>query len=544
MMTKTILTCALLANTWGLTWAGINTDFDLQKRESLVMNNYRDKRIWDNTNNPVNIFKDKSLERNYSKLKSKNQLDTQPWSDSYWPNYQGGIAYRWQSQETPFGLNLTRAAYRKMNQVELKALSPAEKYDLFMGRYDVPTFNSEKARTSPSAAHWEGLCHGWAPAALLFSEPKPVTLTNPEGLKIPFGASDIKALLIYYTAFTDSKEQYPTELYAGNRCYYENSNNCANTNAGAFHLIITNMINRKIPMIADIDRGIEVWNQPIAGYEIIYQVQRNRIGRLAAPGTVREITVAMKMKYAQEVSQKWDSGLNIVKDVTYKYILELDRKDNIIGGEWISEERPDFIWTMSEPKFSDEYYSGIKTIYTKSISRDNIENKEIKSLDGISVGDQVLETYYTSSIVTVKAISSGGYYYLTGGDEGSAGDWYSRKNIQKLVESYDGVTRNTKVVETFESKSLTLVKYISENGLYYLTGGDEGIGGDWYSRENVKNLVNTYDSFSVGEKVFETYLLKSLVEIKYISEDGHFYVTGGDAGTAGFWYPAKYLKKR
>ena len=29
----------------------------------------------------------------------------------------------------------------------------------------------------------------------------------------------------------------------------------------------------------------------------------------------------------------------------YKYVLELNSRDMIIGGEWISEDRPDVIWT-------------------------------------------------------------------------------------------------------------------------------------------------------------------------------------------------------
>jgi len=28
----------------------------------------------------------------------------------------------------------------------------------------------------------------------------------------------------------------------------------------------------------------------------------------------------------------------------YKYVLELDSRDQIIGGEWISDNRPDLIW--------------------------------------------------------------------------------------------------------------------------------------------------------------------------------------------------------
>ncbi|NBX17181.1 MAG: hypothetical protein EBR09_07440, partial [Proteobacteria bacterium] len=69
-----------------------------------------------------------------------------------------------------------------------------------MGRFDFPTVQSERRRTSPAAAAWEGLCHGWAPASLEFNEPEPVTVTGENNIKIPFGSSDIKALLSWYMA--------------------------------------------------------------------------------------------------------------------------------------------------------------------------------------------------------------------------------------------------------------------------------------------------------------------------------------------------------
>jgi hypothetical protein len=45
-----------------------------------------------------------------------------------------------------------------------------------------------------------GLCHGWAPASITYAEPKPITVTNADGITIPFGSSDIKAQLTYFAA--------------------------------------------------------------------------------------------------------------------------------------------------------------------------------------------------------------------------------------------------------------------------------------------------------------------------------------------------------
>ena len=47
---------------------------------------------------------------------------------------------------------------------------------------------------------WAGYCHGWAPAANRFEEPLPVTVRNADGVEIPFGSSDVKALLTYFEA--------------------------------------------------------------------------------------------------------------------------------------------------------------------------------------------------------------------------------------------------------------------------------------------------------------------------------------------------------
>lgn len=44
------------------------------------------------------------------------------------------------------------------------------------------------------AAWWKGICDGWTIVAIQFVEPEPVVVTNLDGIKITFGASDIKGL--------------------------------------------------------------------------------------------------------------------------------------------------------------------------------------------------------------------------------------------------------------------------------------------------------------------------------------------------------------
>jgi hypothetical protein len=56
----------------------------------------------------------------------------------------------------------------------------------------------------------------------------------------------------------------------------------------------------------------------------------------------------------------------------YEYTLELDSAGNIIGGEWISETQPDFLWLEKKhDRFTNAAginMSGLNTIY-KPVSR-------------------------------------------------------------------------------------------------------------------------------------------------------------------------------
>jgi hypothetical protein len=313
---------------------------------------------WDRANDPIRMLPSDYV-LVFDALPLKGNLEREPWADSYWPSMRGGLAHRWLSgvdghEVTP----VTLEAARTMSPKELSSLSPAEKFDIFIGNEKLPLFKSELERTSPNDGAWFGICHGWAPAALAFTEPKAVSVKGPSGIEVPFASSDIKALLSLYSAeYADVDGQM-----LASRCNDDFSKNpeaankpsCRDTNAGAFHLVISNLlgIHRK-GFVADLTRDLEVWNQPISGFEtkIIKETRGRSLG--ASMWTAKEITVETNLYYGAEISPQWDSTGGNISVKSYRYRLELNRRGMVIGGEWLSERRPDFLWSNSTPKFTD-----------------------------------------------------------------------------------------------------------------------------------------------------------------------------------------------
>ena len=59
--------------------------------------------------------------------------------------------------------------------------------------------------------------------------------------------------------------------------------------------------------------------------------------------------------------------IGVVEDENvYEYWLELDKNGEIIGGRWVSDDRPDFIYRESAPLFQG-YFKRLEQIYLKSI---------------------------------------------------------------------------------------------------------------------------------------------------------------------------------
>jgi hypothetical protein len=305
-------------------------------------------RPWDDFSDPL-IF-NKNYNYVFSELPLNGQIRDQKklWSGDYWPLYKGSINYRWYARiKTGFNLRSpSRGEAQNMSIPELAALSAAEKFDLFTGRYDYPLKKQVQKDSSPRAQRWEGICHGWAPASINHDEPRPKLLKNPHGLEIPFGSTDIKALLSYYYA----KGPQTPDIHIGQRCYPETGHGCYkdNLNAGAFHIVLANKVGLKgKSFIIDMDRGGEVWNNPV--YRYSSTVQRElQPSPDSAPGTVKIVRMRTDFHYVDGGDNNWrpviGTPLQVIKNTRYEYDLDIDAYGKIIGGEWRSRSRPDFMW--------------------------------------------------------------------------------------------------------------------------------------------------------------------------------------------------------
>lgn len=274
-----------------------------------------------------------------------------------------------------------------------KYFSPAEKYDLLVGDVDSFTLtNNNKNQGSGYAdangdvESWMGICHGWAPAA--FSYPRPqndVTLTAADGkTKIKFWADDIRGLASLKYAAT----QYEN-IFVGGRCNIDDKKikkdpetgfildyTCFDVNPATWTIIVANRLGlKKQSFVIDATFDLQVWNQPVYSYSMTYfnlldesikgdlekskvklgdlQSSNNAVHKFvskkASQGATHVVGVSMDLVYIAETSPAHQSpGKDRQVKVNYLYTLELDQNNNMIGGEWLHNAHPDFVWAPSE----------------------------------------------------------------------------------------------------------------------------------------------------------------------------------------------------
>lgn len=329
------------------------------------------KNAWDGWNNPYKI--DANFENRLDSLPTSGQLEGTglAWPGYYWANNKGGVAQRWSAKNPQHFKYDSPSMYEAQNMSadKLNEMSPAEKYDLFTGNYDYPTVDTIWNNTRPGASVWHGICHGVAPASLNHSEPKPVTLTNPDGVKVTFYSSDVKALLAYYYA----KVSDSGIIQVGKRCFVgarvpiaNRSAGCRDVNPGSMHIIMANKLGiSKTGYVADMDRYRQVWNHAAVSFESKIMGSA-RLDKNAVTSAVKRVRVKSKVKYSASIdpSSAPVIATNLAKydTRTYSYYLELNSKGEIVGGSWISKDRPDFMWVKEKETFTG-YWEQLYEVY-------------------------------------------------------------------------------------------------------------------------------------------------------------------------------------
>ncbi len=313
-------------------------------------------------------------------------LSYRPWSDSYWPHYLGVLAFRYGDPNYPLSrdwqVNYDYVMSRLGKAADIADLSPAEKYDLLVGARNFRFTNNmfeltKRARgRDGSVPKWLGICHGWAPASYLVDRPKRmVNVLAADGETIiPFYPSDIKALISDLWA----SAKIPVR-YIGGRCQETNPRrdrngrrlnlDCLDSNPATWHLAVVNQLGyEKRTFIMDSVNNVEVWNYPIVSYQYKYFNPRtkqpapsledatvdvssfpeDKFKPYRASGTKFLVGISMAVTYVDEAPPKKreidNESFDLSVTVNFQYDLELDRNGHIIGGEWYSENYPDFLW--------------------------------------------------------------------------------------------------------------------------------------------------------------------------------------------------------
>lgn len=317
----------------------------------------------------------------------------QPWSDDYWALYLGCLGRRYADPQFPgssdWSENHDYILQHPAQQIwhdgaaAIDLLSPSEKYDLLVGD-DTGSLTSAMwaegeayYKSTGEVESWMGICHGWAPVSYMMPRPThPVTVQSANGTQVKFYPADIKALasLLWAQANTITR-------FIGGRSTDKNPATDANgrvispkafdTNPGTWHLAVVNQLgaaHRSFVMDATYD--YEVWNQPVLGYQYRYfnpqtmklvktlddatvtrdQYTRDRFKQYRSRDAAACAGVIMQVRYMVETQpvQRDSEGPSDddVNTVIYKYDLELNADNRIIGGEWFTGKgHPDFLWT-------------------------------------------------------------------------------------------------------------------------------------------------------------------------------------------------------
>ena len=353
------------------------------------------KERWNYANDPAN-FRGIELTYAFDKLPDMGKSDREVWPSTYWATYKDSINARWYKEDLSPAEKYDQVFHGWEPTAEFMAMKPykngsackdfnEEYYDNlgplashisnYMGNArarngvdDDGDGNIDECDDRDGVETWFGLCHAWAPAAML--EDRPMYPVRVKG--VTFMPGDIEALIIA------TYNRTPADMIGG-RCNDKEVKRdedgriedvgCRDTNPGTLHVVMGNYLGLNGRSFAE-DRtyNYEVWNQPVVEYEItamdeVTAKQANEA--LGLEGDKYEYNLDAKIFYkvAAKVVYLAESDANVEPiDITrfqrtdrYTYILELDGDRQIIGGEWTGSSKtshPDFLWNPRQPHAS------------------------------------------------------------------------------------------------------------------------------------------------------------------------------------------------
>ncbi len=304
-----VLSRVCLATSLALGTLGCVAEDDDKPDESDVKGGIDGKaEAWGSSDSPA-LFSS-NLEYRHDQLPRTGEAQNIPWAASYWPVYEDSINYKWDGAASTsasakygaaFGVAGVEDAVSKFHGIDAQSSRTSCTTDAqcnsAIGEGCAIRPGQASGRCIPT---WWGICHAWAPAAIITAEAKvPVTHNG-----VTFKVNDIKALttLVHDRTETRFVSLRCDDLDSAQEISFDKYGrptgadaNCRDTNPGTFHVLMTNYLGKQRESFVE-DRTFdgEVWNQPMRGYritrydEVTGQKANELVGVTAEGGTTTE----------------------------------------------------------------------------------------------------------------------------------------------------------------------------------------------------------------------------------------------------------------
>ncbi|ETM37225.1 hypothetical protein L914_16201 [Phytophthora nicotianae] len=347
-----------------------------------------------------------SMEMTLANLPTVGVHTPSPWPGPYWPTYQDSINVIWSAGEPSpaekyakaFGLDVDDFMDKVSADNGIDSMSSRTVCSSDSDCSSLTDGSSCAIRAGKSSGYciptWFGICHAWAPAAMIEEEPKCAVTYNG----VTFQPMDIKALIsdVYdgasvstvftgtrYNGGTDSTDEYGRH----------SSDAYRDLNPAYFHIAAANLLGKlNATFVADVTAGSEVWNQPVRGFKVYEQTEmtleeaaQTFYGLEEYPwNAAAKSIVYVKTRLSWIFETYTDGGLvssgkvdSYTTGAYYTYLLEMDDDGTIIGGEWVydsDDDHPDFLWFPKAKPAADTVtsiglsYADVSMLLEKSVA--------------------------------------------------------------------------------------------------------------------------------------------------------------------------------
>lgn len=206
-----------------------------------------------------------------------------------------------------------------------------------------------------------------------------------------FNSNDLKGLITMIYDGSDIET-----VFTGLRCDITkpsfdtygryNRKECRDISPDFLHLAMTNLIGiRNRAFVIDLEAKSPVWNQPVLGYSVdkLEKLSISEAGRLFGERRYSFNDDANALYHVKTrffwINESEEAGPLIkngrvnayILAENYEYVLEVDSKNRIVGGEWVGKSmanHPDFLWVpITGPRMDTVVLEGISYTEVRSM---------------------------------------------------------------------------------------------------------------------------------------------------------------------------------